>query len=62
MDWLTKPEVMVALGIRSEHTLRTLVRSGKLPAFQLTRRLLFRPEDVAAVVENSRVGVADADS
>lgn len=60
MEWLTKPEAMTALGIDSEHTLRTLVRHGRLPAYQLTRRLLFKPEDVEALIADSRVGVADS--
>jgi len=59
MKWLTKPEAMAALGIESEHTMRSLVRLGRLPAYQFTRRLLFKPEDVARLVADSRVGAAD---
>lgn len=59
MEWLTKSEAMAALGIDSEHTLRTLVRRGRLPAYQLTRRLLFKPEDVDRLVSESRVGHSD---
>lgn len=59
MDWMGRPEVAEALGV-SEYTVGTLVKRGKLPAFQLTRRLLFRREDVAQVVENSRVGAAES--
>lgn len=57
--WLTKTEAMAVLGIDSENTMRSLVRLGRLPAYQFTRRLLFKPEDVERLVAECRVGAAD---
>jgi len=58
-EWLTLPEVVDRIGVGSKHTIRTLVRQGRLPAYQFTRRLLFRPEDVDQLVQDCQVERAD---
>ena len=35
------------------------LRSGRLPAYQLTRRLLFKPDEVEALIADCRVGAAE---
>jgi excisionase family DNA binding protein len=47
---LTTAETAARLGL-SPHTIRSWVRSGKLPGIYLTERSLrFRPEDVEALI------------
>ena len=54
MRWLTLAEATEATG-QTTHTIRTLIRQGRLPAYRFTRRLLFRPDDVQHLIEDARL-------
>ena len=50
-------DAAVSVGL-STRTLRRLVEAGDLPASRIGRVLLFKPADLAALLERNRVGGA----
>jgi excisionase family DNA binding protein len=51
---LTNEEAAEYTGL-SLRAIRTLTETGRLPAYKVTRRLLYRREDLDKVIEASRV-------
>jgi excisionase family DNA binding protein len=49
---LTLEEVADALRL-SKHTIRAFTRRGKLSPVRICRRLLFRPADIARLIQNT---------